>query len=155
MHQEFEIIISDTSCLILLEKINALDLLKSFDAPVFITPTIKEEFGTELPGWIKVKTPIDQHIQKVLELDLDIGEASAFALAMDFNHPLLIIDELKGRKMAENLNLKYSGTLGLILKAKQKGKIKSVKPFVVAIRKTNFRVNETLLSQLLKDAKEV
>jgi predicted nucleic acid-binding protein len=155
MLQGFEIIISDTSCLILLGKINGLHLLDSFNAPVFITPTIKEEFGGELPDWVKIKSPKDFRLCQVLEVDLDSGEASAIALAMESNLPLLIIDELKGRKMAENLMLPYTGTLGLMLKAKQLGKIQSVKPYVEAIRTTNFRISEKLLSRLLTEAGEM
>ena len=80
MPQDYEIIISDTSCLILLDKINAWNLLKAFNKPVFITPIIKNEFGKKLPPWIAIKSPKNLDIQKVLEVDLDKGEASALAL---------------------------------------------------------------------------
>ncbi|MFN3801591.1 DUF3368 domain-containing protein [Belliella pelovolcani] len=65
-----------------------------------------------------------------------------------------MIEERKGRKTAASLKLKYSGTLGLILNAKQLGKIKSIKPLVNVIRKTNFRISENLLIILLKEAGE-
>lgn len=73
-----------------------------------------------------VKEPKDVHYQKILEIDLDKGEASAIALSLDFDDAIIIIDDLKARKIAEKLNLKYSGTFGLILKAKQAGIIKTV-----------------------------
>ena len=61
-------------------------------------------------------------------MDLDLGEASAIAISLDLENSILILDDLKGRKIAERLNLRYSGTFGLILRAKQEGVIEKVKP---------------------------
>lgn len=154
MLQEFKIIISDTSCLILLDKIEALDLLKIFNVPVYITSAVQEEFGNTIPIWLDVLDPKDAKIQKLLENDLDRGEASVISLALELNNSILIIDELKGRKIVESLNLRYTGTLGLILKAKQLGYVESVIPYIEAIKKTNFRINEKLLFTLKSDAGE-
>jgi predicted nucleic acid-binding protein len=74
-------------------------------------------------------------------MDLDEGEASSIALSLDMENPILMLDELKGRKIAEKLNLRYSGTFGLILKAKQPGLINIVKPNLDKIKSTNFRFN--------------
>lgn len=128
MLQEFKIIISDTSCLILLDKIEALDLLKIFNVPVYITSAIQEELGETVPTWFVILNPEDTKIQKILENDLDKEEASVISFALELNGPILIIDELKGRKIVESLNLRYTGTLGLILKAKQLGYVESVIP---------------------------
>ncbi len=72
------------------------------------------------------------------------GEASAIALSLDMDNPILILDDLKGRKIADCLNLRYSGTCGLILKAKQIGQIKIVRPILDRIKSTNFRFSEKL-----------
>lgn len=128
MLQEFKIIISDTSCLILLDKIEALDLLKIFNVPVYITSAVQEELGETVPTWFVILNPEDTKIQKILENDLDKEEASVISFALELNGPILIIDELKGRKIVESLNLRYTGTLGLILKAKQLGYVESVIP---------------------------
>jgi predicted nucleic acid-binding protein len=154
MQPNSEIIISDTSCLILLNKINELELLKSIASKVYITPTIQKEFGRDLPSWITVKYPNDNHYQKILEMDLDEGEASAIALSFEVDNSILLIDDLKGRKIAERLNLRYSGTLGLILKAKQIGKIKSVREILEKVKNTNFRFSEKLLNTIIEEAGE-
>ena len=57
MQHSSEIIISDTSCLILLGKIDEIDLLHRLCEKVYITPTIKEEYGEDLPDWIEIKAP--------------------------------------------------------------------------------------------------
>lgn len=154
MQPNSEIIISDTSCLILLNKINELDLLKSLALKVYITPTIQKEFGKDLPVWITVKNHSDNHYQKILEMDLDEGEASAIALSLEVDNSILLIDDLKGRKIAERLNLRFSGTFGLILKAKQVGRIKSVREILEKVKGTNFRFSEKLFSAIIEEAGE-
>jgi len=154
MQHNSEIIISDSSCLILLSKIYELSLLKKFGVDVYITPTIQKECGKILPDWIKVKEPKDSHYQKILEMDLDKGESSAIALSLDFDNSIIIIDDLKARKIAERLNLRYSGTFGLILNAKQEGIIESVIPILEKIKKTNFRFNENLYNMVIEQAGE-
>jgi predicted nucleic acid-binding protein len=57
MPRNSEIIISDTSCLILISKIGELELLKELAREVFVTEIIKHEFGIPLPRCIEVKKP--------------------------------------------------------------------------------------------------
>jgi len=154
MSQVSKIIISDTSCLILLSKINELDILKQVGSEIFITPEIKNEFGIELPSWINIKSPKDKHYQRILEIDLDAGEASAIALSFEFSHAIVILDDQKARKIAEKLKVRYSGSFGLILQAKKTGKIKKIRPLIEKIKQTNFRFNEKLLQSVLEEAGE-
>ena len=83
-----------------------------------------------------------------------MGEASAFALALEFENSTLIIDDLKGRKVAERLGLRYSGSFGLILKAKQIGVIESIRPILDKIKETDFRFNDQLFKTILKKSGE-
>jgi predicted nucleic acid-binding protein len=76
------IIIADTTCLILLSKIGELELLRLISQNVFITNTIKAEFGRLLPSWMIVKDPNATPFQKLLEREIDPGEISAILLAM-------------------------------------------------------------------------
>ena len=154
MRHSSEIIISDTSCLILLGRIDELDVLHRLCEKVYITPTIQEEYGEELPDWIEIKAPENTQYQHLLEMDLDAGEASAIALSLEINRSILIIDDLKGRKIAERLHLTYSGTLGLLLQAKRTGILPALRPVVAKIRETNFRFSETLLDYILEQAGE-
>ena len=131
-----------------------LEFAEKLSRQVFITPIVKREYGEELPDWISVKEPDNTHYQMILEMDLDSGEASAIALSMSIRNSLLIVDELKGRKIAKKLNLRYSGTLGLILKAKQVGIIPTIAPVLQKIRKTNFWVAEELFEFLVRKANE-
>lgn len=79
MQREYEVIIADTSCLILLDKIGELGLLQSLFQRVTITEEIADEFGLQLPDWFNVRSAGKLNFQHAL--DLDIGEASAITLA--------------------------------------------------------------------------
>ncbi|WP_417913256.1 DUF3368 domain-containing protein [Candidatus Electronema sp. TJ] len=103
---------------------------------------------------MEVKEPENTQCQNLLEMDLDAGEASAIALSLETARSILIIDDLKGRKVAERLHLRYSGTLGLLLQAKLAGILPALRPVVVKIRETNFRFSATLLDALLEQARE-
>jgi predicted nucleic acid-binding protein len=81
---------------------------------------------------------------------VDAREASAIALAAENQPSLLIIDDLKGRKLAQKLNLHVTGTLGLILAAKKEGIIPLIKPIFDKIQSTNFRIAPHLLESILK-----
>jgi predicted nucleic acid-binding protein len=148
------IIISDTSCLILLDKIEELNLLKTLFGTCVVTTIVATEFGKPLPNWIFIQDPQGINSQIILEVSLDQGEASSIALAMEQNDCLLIIDEYKGRKIAKQLGLSITGTLGLIAEAKILGNIKSVKPILEKIKRTNFRLSEELQIAILKKVNE-
>lgn len=149
------VIISDTSCLILLDKIEELNLLNKLFGRVTITQEIAHEFKKELPEWFIVEEPSNKTYQKILEASLDKGEASAIALAIEQTDCLLIIDDYKGRKYAEQLGIKITGTLGVIVDAKLSGHIESVKPLLEKIKKTDFRLTEELEKRTLAKSNEV
>lgn len=87
-------------------------------------------------------------------MDLDPGEASAIALSLEIDNSILIIDDLKGRRTADQLKLRYSGTFGLILRAKQEGILTSIKPILDKIKITDFRFSEKLFEYMLDQAGE-
>ena len=147
-------IISDTSCLILLEKIGELDILHKLFGTIITTTEVAEEFGQTLPSWFELRQPTDKNYQSIIEASVDKGEASAIALAIELDDCLLIIDDLKGRKFAHQLGLTIIGTIGVIVDAKLVGIIPSVKPILAKIKSTNFRITEQLELLILKRAGE-
>ena len=104
-----KVVISDTSTLILFQKINNFDLLTKVYGELITTPEIAKEFGEKLPEWIKIQSVKDKKYQEFLETQVDWGEASAIALAKEMDDVLLLLDDLKARKLASRLNLKYTG----------------------------------------------
>ena len=82
------------------------------------------------------------------------GEASAISLYFEIKNSIIVLDDLKARKFAEKLNIDYTGTFGIVLRAKKLGIIKSVKPILAKIRNTNFRFSENVIETVLKEAGE-
>ena len=147
-------IISDTSCLILLDKIDELEILHKLYGTIITTEEVAIEFGLPLPSWIEIKQPADKNYQSIIEASIDKGEASAIALAVEYIDCLLIIDDLKGRKFAHQLGLTVIGTFGVILDAKLTGIIPFVKPVLAKIKQTNFRISEIMETWILTRAGE-
>jgi len=146
-----EVIIADASCLIVLQNIQELPLLQKLFGEVFITREVKEEFGLDLPKWIKVKEIQNIIQQNALNLILDEGEASSITLSLETDNSLLIIDEKKGRRIAQQLGLKIIGTLGIILQAKERGLINSVEDLLAKLENANFRISQSLKAKILEN----
>jgi predicted nucleic acid-binding protein len=144
------VIITDASCLILLDKIGRLDLLSKVYGSLLTTPEVAAEFGKALPEWLAIQSPQNANIQRMAEANLDPGESSAIALAIEKEDCLLILDDLKGRKFAESLGIAFTGTLGVVIEAKLSGAIPSVKTVLNEIRQTNFRLTDKLEQLALK-----
>ncbi|UCH95686.1 MAG: DUF3368 domain-containing protein [Candidatus Aminicenantes bacterium] len=81
------------------------------------------EFGVkefEKANWlIKRKTPTN--ISTYLSNSLDIGEASVIQVALDENIQNVCIDETAGRRIARLHNLKLTGSIGILVRAKNEG----------------------------------
>lgn len=144
------IVISDTSTLILFHKIDEFNLLEKVYGELITTPEIAKEFGEELPSWIKIQSVSDKKYQKFLETQIDYGEASAIALATEFEDAMLLLDDLKARKLATKLKFKITGALGVIHKAKQMTIIPKVKPLIDKLLMTDFRIANNIIEEILK-----
>ena len=147
------VIVSDTSCLILFYKIGELELLNKIYGQIVITETVSKEFKKPLPDWIQVQNPITNLHQGLMSF-LDAGEATSIALAAELSDCLLIIDESKGRRVAKEMGIGITGSLGSLIAAKQKGIIHSVKPILDKIKQTNFRISDDLVNKILHLANE-
>jgi predicted nucleic acid-binding protein len=147
-------IVSDTSCLILLDKLGRIGLLKSLFGEITITTIIADEFGKEIPEFIRIEDPKDKNYQRIVESFLDPGEASAIALALEYEECLLILDDYKGRREAKQLKLDYTGTIGILLIAKEKGLINSFTEIIDDIKKTNFRISDEIIKEAKKKSGE-
>lgn len=146
-------IVSDTSCLILFQKIERLDLLYKVFGRLMITPEVALEFSGSLPDWIEIHPTNFQSKSALLSM-LDNGEASAISLAIECKDSLLIIDEIRGRRVAQKLGLAITGVLGVLILCKKKGYIKSLKDVLYEISSTNFRISSTLIDSALKSVGE-
>ena len=149
-------IISNTSCLILLDNINALNILQKLYQNIYLTEEVAQEYGKPLETWMNVVTVKDKNYLRILNTSVDLGEASTIALALQMQEDnVMILDDLKARKLAKQLQLKFTGLLGILLKAKQQHIISSVTDIFTQLKKANFRVSEKLEKEVLRLAGEL
>ena len=143
----------DTSSLIILNKINALDLLNKIYSNVIITNYIQLELNEAIPSWISVELTynIDQSFLK--NFNLGLGETSIIINAIK-NNGFLIIDDLKARKIATTLSLSFTGSIGILIIAKELKLIDSVKYYLEKIQETNFRLSDVLIKKVLEITNE-
>jgi predicted nucleic acid-binding protein len=144
-----DIVIADASVLIVFDKIGHLELLRNLYENIYTTKEVEKERMFLLPDWVLIKSPKDTTYKDFIQTQVDIGEASVIALAVENKNSLILLDDLKARKIAKNLNLKFTGTLGVLNKAKEIGKISKLKPVLTKLQETNFRISESIVNDLL------
>ena len=161
------IVVSDTTPIISLTKLDMLDILGRFYDEVLLPKTVFEEvcrnpmFAAEAEAVQKcvfMKVKAVSHIQSVKILraaGLDLGESEAIVLADTMPDSLLLMDERKGRQIALNMGIQIIGTLGILLQAKMLGLIKNIKPLLDTLLNENIRISETLYNSILEQADEL
>jgi hypothetical protein len=87
--------------------------------------------------------------------ELNQGEAEAITLAVDLGVDMIVMDEKIGRERARGLGLKTVGVIGVLLTAKKRGRISSLKNAMLALRnEVGFFISDDLYRQILAQAGE-
>ena len=161
-------IVCNASPIINLSKIDKLDLIKKLYQKIIIPGAVFKELivrGHDKENIPAIKSLIANNIIEVqevqsnalvraLEKDLDPGESAAIALAAQINAELIILDERDARETAEMYNLKKTGFIGILMKAKQKGFIDSVKKCLDQAIEKGFWIDEKLYQTIIKKLNE-
>ncbi len=109
----------------------------------------REKGGAKLEvsssDWIEVVSVGDQLAVEVLLDELDRGEAEVVVLAREMNVDWVLMDEKKGRRKLAQLGIKKIGTVGVLLKAKEAGYIKSVMRNLTQLRENGFSISHMWL----------
>jgi predicted nucleic acid-binding protein len=151
-------VICNTTPLLSLLKIQQLHLLHTFYDEVYIPEEVYEEMeeGREKAFYQDLKSIQYLKIEPLRSLEalalfptLDKGEAAVLSLATALNADLVIIDERAGRNWAKKLSLPLTGTLGILLRAKQEGHIKAIAPFLSKLQRKGTWLNPKLVKHLL------
>lgn len=142
-------VISNTTTILILSKLDKLYLLKDVYQTIVISKEVNKELNISLPSWITVKSVKDNNLTKVLSGIVDIGEASTIALGLENPNSMLIIDDLKGRKLAKKFDLQLTGLLGIAIKFKECGFIENLKDFIYEIKNVGFYISDSLINNII------
>ncbi len=83
------------------------------------------------------------------QADLDKGEAEAIALAMARQADLLLLDERRARAKAQILELNVTGTIGVLLLAREKGLEIDLPLLLERLKTHGFRIGDSLIKRIL------
>ena len=104
-----------------------------------------------LPDWLDVREPARVPDAELLNKELDAGERDAILLAEKLGADRVIIDEIRGRKVAQRRRLNVTGTLGVLKTAADRGLL-DLRTAIESLRQTNFRISQEVLDVLFGGA---
>jgi predicted nucleic acid-binding protein len=160
------LIVSNATPLISFSRIGQLDLMRRVIGQTLVIP---EAVATEILGaprasrgaidlaqepWIQIERVESRQQVELLLPSLDPGEAEVIALALERRARLVLIDEFIGRKIAESLGLPITGSVGLLIRAKQMGEIPAVKPLMMEMIQHGIRFGAPFVQAVLRHVQE-
>lgn len=157
-------VIVNTSPLLYLHQVGYLELLQSLYSQILTPPAVIEELaigknkGIDVPNiqaveWISITLVKSVSLIPAI-IDLGQGEAEVLALGLENPGSLLIFDDQLARRIANLYRLKYSGTLGVLVKAKQQGYLSSVAPVIAKLRHQGMWLTDKVVNDVLRLAGE-
>lgn len=156
--------ISNTSPLLYLHLVGRLDLLAHLYGEIVVPPAVRAELragaerGVDVPKiaalpWLQV-TALASDTSISLATDLGRGEAEVIALGLERADSRLILDDTMARRIAQLHSLQFTGTVGVIVRAKQVGLLTTVSPVISALQEAGLWLSDTLVAEVLRQAGE-
>ena len=154
------IVIADTSAINYLILIDEVQLLRDLYGGVVIPPAVQREllasnspepvrrWTSAPPDWLRLASPGPEALARTDDA-LDAGEWEAIALTLDLHADLLLIDDAHGRREAQRQNLSFTGTLGILLAASEKGLLR-LDDAIRKLRQTSFSISDKVLQRILR-----
>ncbi|MCB0257006.1 MAG: DUF3368 domain-containing protein [Anaerolineae bacterium] len=155
-------VILNNTPLVALWILGRFDLLRDLFNEVVIPETVKAEFlATDQPAresalsnapWIRT-VPLANPRLTLVYTGLDEGEAAVLAMAQEIDG-VVVIDERKGRRYAQRLGLPLTGSLGLLLLAKERQLLNSVSEAIDELLAAGLHLDSNLIVEVLRVAGE-
>jgi predicted nucleic acid-binding protein len=153
------IVVSDTTAVTTLLKAGMEGLLRELFGSVIIPQAVWDElnaFHSQLPDFVLLRALARPGSRLPGTASLGLGEAEAITLAKEVNADLLLTDDLKARGVAARLNVKSIGLLGLLIRAKQRGYVPSVRDAIGTLqRQGGLYLSEAVKAEALRLAGEL
>jgi len=155
-------VVCNTSPLILLAKIQRLDLLEQLYKEIFIPGSVLDEISakpaeeaTQIQAFLSRRVfqlhSIAKGILDGLSPELGAGEREAIALALDKKADLVILDDLQGRGIAWKRGLAVTGTVGVLIESRQRRLISSLRHELDRLIEAGMWISEIFYHRILKE----
>ena len=154
-------IVINSSPIIALGKMGLLELARKIPIDL-ITPTqVKQELEAgiraghqiDVPDWIEV-FDLSSSLNRTLFERLDSGEAAVIQLASEISCNTVCLDEINGRRIAREMGLSVTGSLGILARAKAVGVIVELRPLIATAVNTGIFYDERLLERFFREVGE-
>ncbi|WP_295392744.1 DUF3368 domain-containing protein [uncultured Thiodictyon sp.] len=153
-------LVVNSSPLIHLAEAGLLHLLRDAAPTVWVPEPVAREiraYGDLDPtaralaahDWLEVQ-PVPAASAQCLAWDLGPGETAVLELVRGFPESTAVIDDLAGRRCAEALGLSLRGTVGLVLAAKQTGRLAAARPVLEHLRDSGMYLSDAVLQRALR-----
>jgi predicted nucleic acid-binding protein len=158
-------VVVNTTPLIALSHIGQLDILKKMYGEILIPNAVYNELSAKPDSickievdnskdWIRVEEIKNQMAKSMYKTQLHEGEVEVMILAQEVNADLVIIDDANAKKHAKYLKLLVTGTLGVLIKAKQSGYVDKLKPMLQMMIENGIYISQDLVKLCLKQVGE-
>ena len=162
MHKS--IVINTSPIIALVAGLGDLSILRHFYKSVVVTKEVADELlFSGLSNFAAKEFVTDtflskienrQEISMMLRKVLDIGESSVIQYAIDHNIQTVCIDETTGRRIARLNGLSLTGSIGILIKAKQSGLVTKIKPVITKMQNQGIYLSDKVIEIALKQAGE-
>jgi hypothetical protein len=160
-------IVSNTTPIVCFLKLGRLDILKNIFNEIIISQAVYAEVTAKPDeaeaitaltesGLFKTRPAENKFAVSLLQkqIGLDLGESESIVLAQELKAELLLMDERKGRRVAAENGISISGTLGVLIKAKQMNLVKEIRPLLNELITKDIRIGNNLLKKVLESVNE-
>ena len=156
-----KIVIADTGALLSLGHVGYIDLIEKVFGDFYIAWAVWQELNDyDHPKFDKhALKELETRVVKIksknyLLMVMDYGESESVILYEEMGADFLLVDDNKARTLAESLNINCIGSIGLLLKAKQKELITELKPIFEKWISTGRYFSKNLLNKILLEVGE-
>lgn len=155
------LIIADTGAIISLSLVGQLPIIEKLFGKFYIPNAVFEElqnYGNPLFDERIIhdlsNRVVEIKSENYLSMLMDYGESESVILYKELEADYLLIDDSKARSIAESLDIVCIGSVGILIRAKQKGLIVELRSIFEFWLANDRHFSKKLLNQILKQQGE-
>lgn len=148
----------NSSPVIALGRVGQVELITRLPQKAIIPQAVKEEL-LNAPKGDPARTAVESGLFEIIETpppppeilawDLGKGETAVLSYALSAPDWVAILDDDAARRCARSLSIRLTGTLSVVILAKQHGLIESAAQVLHALQNNEFRLDDAVIREAL------